>query len=141
MAIGKYIKAIGENLIKITEEMDTQSEREMETPKIPSGKKRTSAKPVNASISDMIAESEENKGSDEKTPSKAPSKADVRKLLAKKSSEGLKEAVAKLLKKYGEGNLSSVPEENYAKLMSEAEAIGEDDEDTGDTGEEDSDAG
>ena len=134
MAIGKYIKAIGENLIKIAEEMDTQSEREMESP---SGGSKSS-KAANTSISDMIAESEENKGSDEKTPSKAPSKADVRKLLAKKSSEGLKEAVAKLLKKYGEGNLSSVPEENYAELMAEAEAIGKAIEDTG---EEDSDAG
>ena len=33
--------------------------------------------------------------------------------------------------KYGEGNLSSVPEENYIKLMAEAEAIGEEDSDAG----------
>ena len=122
MAIGKYIKAIGENLIQIAEEMENPS----------GGSKASEA--VNTGVSDIIAESQSGKGSDEKTPSKAPSKADVRKLLAKKSSEGLKEAVAKLLKKYGEGNLSSVPEENYAKLMAEAEAIGE-------GGEEDSDAG
>ena len=33
-----------------------------------------------------------------------------------KWSACLKDEIAKLLKKYGEGNLSSVPEENYAEL-------------------------
>lgn len=130
MAIGKYIKAIGENLIRIAEEMETQSEVETETSGTPSGVSKPS-KSVNTTASGIIAENESGKGSDEKTPSKIPSKADVRKLLAKKSSEGLKEDVAKLLMKYGEGNLSSVPEENYIKLMAEAEAIGEEDSDAG----------
>ena len=128
MAIGKYIKAIGENLIKIAEEMETEAETE--TSGTPSGGSKSS-KSVNATVSGFIAENESGKGSDEKTHSKVPSKADVRKLLAKKSSEGLKEDVAKLLMKYGEGNLSSVPEENYIKLMAEAEAIGEEDSDAG----------
>ena len=130
MAIGKYIKAIGENLIRIAEEMETQSEVETETSGTPSGVSKPS-KSVNTTVSGIIAENESGKGSYEKTPSKIPSKADVRKLLAKKSSEGLKEDVAKLLMKYGEGNLSSVPEENYIKLMAEAEAIGEEDSDAG----------
>jgi len=130
MAIGKYIKAIGENLIRIAEEMETQSEVETVTSGTPSGVSKPS-KSVNTTVSGIIAENESGKGSDEKTPSKIPSKADVRKLLAKKSSEGLKEDVAKLLMKYGEGNLSSVPEENYIKLMAEAEAIGEEDSDAG----------
>ena len=128
MAIGKYIKAIGENLIRIAEEMETEAETE--TSGTPSGVSKPS-KSVNTTVSGIIAENESGKGSDEKTPSKIPSKADVRKLLAKKSSEGLKEDVAKLLMKYGEGNLSSVPEENYIKLMAEAEAIGEEDSDAG----------
>ena len=128
MAIGKYIKAIGENLIRIVEEMETEAETE--TSGTPSGVSKPS-KSVNATVSGIIAENESGKGTDEKTPSKIPSKADVRKLLAKKSSEGLKEDVAKLLMKYGEGNLSSVPEENYIKLMAEAEAIGEEDSDAG----------
>lgn len=128
MAIGKYIKAIGENLIRIVEEMETEAETEMSG--TPSGVSKPS-KSVNATASGIIAESKKNKVSDGETPSKIPSKADIRKLLAKKSSEGLKEDVAKLLMKYGEGNLSSVPEENYIKLMAEAEAIGEEDSDAG----------
>ena len=82
MAIGKYIKAIGENLIRIVEEMETEAETE--TSGTPSGVSKPS-KSVNATVSGIIAENESGKGSDEKTPSKIPSKADVRKLLAKKS--------------------------------------------------------
>lgn len=127
MRIGKYLRSIGETLIEMAEEM------EKEKTTTPSGADKP-AKSVNTIVSDIIAESKADKGSDEKTASKAtsiaPSKADVRKLLAKKSSEGFKEEVAELLKKYGEGNLSSVPEKKYAKLMKEAEMIGDGKEDS-----------
>ena len=139
MEIGKYLKAIGENLIKIAEEMETSETRE-----IPSGENVKSSDAVNTPVSAMIAESKENKASDEETQSKTPSKADVRKLLSKKSAQGFKEDVAKLLKKFGEGNLSSVPEEKYTALMAAAEEIGKedgkDDEKEKDAGKEDSDA-
>lgn len=122
MEIGKYLKAIGENLIKIAEEIEGE---------IPSGKNVKSSDAVNTPVSAMMAKNKENKASDEEAPSKVPSKADVRKLLSKKSAQGFKEDVAKLLKKFGEGNLSSVPEEKYTALMAAAEEIGKDGKEDG----------
>ena len=136
MGIGKYLKNIGENLIKIAEEMEKK-----ETTTAPSGDDASNA--VNNDISAMASENKENTASDGDTASKHPTKADVRALLAKMSAEGFKDEIAKLLKKYGEGNLSSVPKENYAALLAEAEEIGEESEKKGKefgAGKEDGDA-
>lgn len=122
MEIGKYLNAIGENLIKIAEEIEGE---------IPSGENVKSSDAVNTPVSAMMVENKENKASDEEAPSKVPSKADVRKLLSKKNAQGFKEDVAKLLKKFGEGNLSSVPEEKYTALMAAAEEIGKDGKEDG----------
>ena len=124
MGIGKYLKNIGENLIKIAEEMEKK-----EAMTAPSGDDASNA--VNNDISAMVPENKENTASDGDTASKHPTKADVRALLAKMSAEGFKDEIAKLLKKYGEGNLSSVPKEHYAKLLVEAEKIGNGDSGAG----------
>lgn len=124
MGIGKYLKNIGENLIKIAEEMEKK-----EAMTAPSGDDASNA--VNNDISAMASENKENTASDGDTASKHPTKADVRALLAKMSAEGFKDEIAKLLKKYGEGNLSSVPKEHYAKLLVEAEKIGNGDSGAG----------
>ncbi len=124
MGIGKYLKNIGENLIKIAEEMEKK-----EATTAPSGDDASNA--ANNDISAMASENKENTASDGDTASKRPTKADVRALLAKMSAEGFKDEIAKLLKKYGEGNLSSVPKEHYAKLLVEAEKIGNGDSGAG----------
>ena len=133
MGIGKYLKNIGENLIKIAEEMEKK-----EAMTAPSGGDASNA--VNNDISAMMSESKGDSTSDEATTSKHPTKADVRALLAKMSAEGFKDEIAKLLKKYGEGNLSSVPKEHYAKLLVEAEKIGREDAEAEKIGKEESDA-
>ena len=136
MGIGKYLKNIGENLIKIAEEMEKK-----EAMAAPSGGDASNA--VNNGASAMVSENKGNTASDGDTASKHPTKADVRALLAKMSAEGFKDEIAKLLKKYGEGNLSSVPKEHYAALLAEAEEIGEESEKKGKefrAGKEDGDA-
>ena len=124
MGIGKYLKNIGENLIKIAEEMEKK-----EATTAPLGGDASNA--VNNGVSAMASENKGNTASDGDTASKHPTKADVRALLAKMSAEGFKDEIAKLLKKYGEGNLSSVPKEHYAKLLVEAEKIGNGDSGAG----------
>ena len=49
---------------------------------------------------------------------------DVRAVLARRSSEGYREEVKGLLKKYGASKLSEISPEHYAALAAEAEAIG-----------------
>ena len=124
MGIGKYLKNIGENIIKIAEEMEKK-----EAMTAPSEDDASNA--VNNDISAMVPENKENTASDGDTASKHPTKADVRALLAKMSAEGFKDEIAKLLKKYGDGNLSSVPKEHYAKLLVETEKIGNGDSGAG----------
>ena len=133
MGIGKYLKNIGENLIKIAEEMEKE-----EATAAPLGGDASNA--VNNGVSAMVSENKGNTASDGDTASKHPTKADVRVLLAKMSAEGFKDEIAKLLKKYGEGNLSSVPKEHYAKLLVEAEKIGKEDAEAEKIGKEDGDA-
>ncbi len=48
---------------------------------------------------------------------------DLRKLLASKSTEGFKDEVLALIKKYGANKLSDVKPDDYKKLYKEAEVL------------------
>lgn len=56
-------------------------------------------------------------------PVKSVGLEDVRAVLVRKSAAGKREAVKALITKYGAERLSDIPDENYAAMREEAEAL------------------
>ena len=75
-----------------------------------------------------VEESEHIELAEPQTAPPAPETAEITKeelrgIIAAKAESGFRTEVKVLLKKYGSGNLTSVPPENYAALKADAEAL------------------
>ena len=86
---------------------------------ISSVKMETKPEPVN----EAPAEVENNEPEELQKEVRHYTFAEVRTILTDKSREGYTDQVKALVKKYGDGKLSGVKEENYADLVHEAQSI------------------